>query len=308
MKIAVIGPVFADIKGYPDTEFIKDGRNSGRIEYVHGGVSRNIAEDLAIAGQQPVFLSLVDESGLGAEIVNHLNQLGVDTSCMQAVKDGMGTWMAIFDNQGDVVANLSKRPNIMPLLDILSENEAVFDLCKTISLEIDTHEEIVAKTFKMAEKYGCDVYAVISNMGIAKERKPYFSKLRCLVCNIQEMGMLFGDGLRFEYENDNNSEIKTKAERLAKALLERIQLENIRSMYVTLGAAGAVYADSALGCYGYIPAEKVNVVDTTGAGDAFFSGIVASLSNGKSYDEAGRFASKMSASVIQSTANVCGKI
>ena len=47
MGIVVIGAVFVDIKGFPDDAYIPDGRNVGRIEYIHGGVCRNVAEDIA---------------------------------------------------------------------------------------------------------------------------------------------------------------------------------------------------------------------------------------------------------------------
>ena len=40
--IVVIGAVFVDIKGFPEDIYIPDGRNAGRIEYIHGGVSRNV--------------------------------------------------------------------------------------------------------------------------------------------------------------------------------------------------------------------------------------------------------------------------
>ena len=48
MGIVVIGAVFVDIKGYPLSTYIPGGRNSGRVEQVHGGVSRNIVEDLSL--------------------------------------------------------------------------------------------------------------------------------------------------------------------------------------------------------------------------------------------------------------------
>ena len=44
MGIVVIGAVFVDIKGYPLSTYIPGGRNAGRMEQVHGGVSRNVAE------------------------------------------------------------------------------------------------------------------------------------------------------------------------------------------------------------------------------------------------------------------------
>ena len=45
MGSVVLGAVFVDIKGYPLSAYIPGGRNAGRIEQVHGGVSRNVVEE-----------------------------------------------------------------------------------------------------------------------------------------------------------------------------------------------------------------------------------------------------------------------
>lgn len=47
-----------------------------------------------------------------------------------------------------------------------------------------------------------------------------------------------------------------------------------------MGGQGAVYA-RANGESGVVPAKKVDVIDTTGAGDAFFAGTVIGLTYGK---------------------------
>ena len=45
--IVVMGAVFVDIKGFPNDVYIPDGRNAGQVEYIHGGVSRNVVEAIA---------------------------------------------------------------------------------------------------------------------------------------------------------------------------------------------------------------------------------------------------------------------
>ena len=39
MGIVVIGATFVDIKGFPEDQYLPTGRNVGRVEYIHGGVS-----------------------------------------------------------------------------------------------------------------------------------------------------------------------------------------------------------------------------------------------------------------------------
>ena len=58
LGIVVIGAIFVDIKGYPSEVYIPGGRNAGRVEQVHGGVSRNIAEDIANVDMQTRLKSL----------------------------------------------------------------------------------------------------------------------------------------------------------------------------------------------------------------------------------------------------------
>ena len=60
MGIVVIGTTFVDVKGYPFGEYVPAGRNAGRIIEVHGGVARNIAEDIANVGLAPTLVSMVD--------------------------------------------------------------------------------------------------------------------------------------------------------------------------------------------------------------------------------------------------------
>ena len=68
MGIVVIGAVFVDVKGYPEGTYIPGGRNAGSVEYTHGGVGRNVAEDIANVELRPTFVSLVDTTGSGVVV------------------------------------------------------------------------------------------------------------------------------------------------------------------------------------------------------------------------------------------------
>ena len=47
MAIVVVGAVCVDVKGFPMDLYLPTGRNAGDVEIVHGGVGRNVAEDIA---------------------------------------------------------------------------------------------------------------------------------------------------------------------------------------------------------------------------------------------------------------------
>lgn len=294
MGIAVVGPVFVDIKGYPDDTFIPAGRNKGRVEYVHGGVARNIAEDIANCELRPTLVSLVDETGAGMDVMKKLRNHKVNTDYIRTVPGGMGTWLAVFDNTGDVVASISQRPDLEPLLDILEQQgDEIIANCDSVILDMDIDKEIIKRVLKLSRKYGKRVYAETANMSIAMERRDFLQEVECFICNIQEAGILFFD----DYSQ------KTPEE-MVEVLSERIAAAKIPSMIVTMGGSGAVYANDR-GQRGFCPARRVEVKDTTGAGDSFCAGVVIGLTYGKGLKEACDIGAMLAASVIVTTESVC---
>ena len=69
MGIVVIGATFVDIKGFPEDNYIPTGRNVGRVEYIHGGVARNVVEDIANAELRPTFVGIVDDTPMGSDVL-----------------------------------------------------------------------------------------------------------------------------------------------------------------------------------------------------------------------------------------------
>ncbi len=293
MGITVIGAVFIDIKGFPLAQYIPGGRNVGNVVQVHGGVSRNIAEDIGNVNLKPNFLSVVDDSGTSADVLERLQEHGVCTDYIVKEKDGLGIWLAIFDNQGDVTASISKRPDLMPLRKLLLEKgEEIFQNSDSIALEIDLEEEVLEVVFDLAEQYQKPVFAAVSNMSIAMERRNYLSRVACLVCNQQEAELLFSCSL----ENLDTEQLK-------HVLYEKAMHAKIRRMVVTLGEGGCIYIEKEV-C-GFYPSYNVDVIDTTGAGDAFFAGVTIGLTYGKTLQESAVIGTRLATSVIATKESTC---
>ena len=294
MAIVVVGNVFVDIKGFPDDLYIPTGRNAGRVEIVHGGVGRNVVEDIANVELRPVFVSMVDDTAEGESVLRKLKNHKVNTDYVVVTPDGMGMWLAVFNQYGDVAGSISKRPNMEALKRLLEEKgDEIFRDADSIVLEIDLDKDIVKQVFKYAEKYGKKVYAVVANMGIASQRRDFLQSIDCFVCNALEAGILFVTDFS-----------EMGPEELCEALSERVISARIPSMVVTMGSRGAVYADMD-GGKGFCPAEKVKVRDTTGAGDAFCAGVAIGLTYGKSMSDAVEIGTRLAASVITVSENVC---
>ena len=293
MKVVAIGTIFVDIKGYPEGHYLPTGRNAGDIKYFHGGVSRNVAEDVAKLGEESVLVSLVDKSGVASDVIMHLSAVNVKTGYIKATKNGMGTWMDDFAENGELRASISKRPELLPICDTLAENEEqIFQDADGILLEIDIDEEIVDITMRMAEKYNIPVYAVISNMTIAKERIEYIKRTTCFFCNRLEAGIFFDKETAGLSPKQMLGLLKTELKRL-----------NMQAMVITMDADGAVFAD-ADGEAGHCPAMPITVVDTTGAGDAFFAGTSVGLLRKLPFAEACILGTRTAARVLTTKENV----
>lgn len=294
MGIVVIGAAFVDIKGFPLDNYIPSGRNVGRIEYIHGGVARNVVEDIANIELRPTYVGIVDDTPLGAAVVQKLKNHKVNTDYVLTIPDGMGTWLAVFDNNGDVAGSISKRPNMLPIVKLLEEKgDEIFMRADSVVLECDLDKALVKKTIELAKKHNKKLFALVSNMSIAAERRDLIQNYDCFICNQQEAGILFAD----DYSEITPSE-------MCDILCEKIMRANIPAMVVTMGDKGAVYADKE-GNKGICPARKVHVKDTTGAGDAFCAGVSIGLTYGKSMSESIEIGSYLAANVITSSENVC---
>ena len=294
MPIVVVGNVFVDIKGFPDNKYIPAGRNAGSVEIVHGGVGRNLVEDIANVELRPRFVSMVDDTAEGGEVIRKLKNHKVDTRFVAQVPDGMGMWLAVFDTTGDLVSSISKRPRIDAMLELLEEHgDEIFADADSIVVEIDMDKDIIKKVLSFAEKYHKKVFAVVANMSIASLRRDFLQSIDCFVCNVQEAGILFAA----EFE-------QLEPEELCAELVERLKSARIPSLVVTMGSRGAVYADME-GNSGYCPPYSVRVRDTTGAGDAFCAGIAIGLTYGKTVAESCEIGARLASSVITVSENTC---
>ena len=244
---------------------------------------------------RPVFVSLVDHSGLGEDCIRKLEKHKVNVDYIRKTEDGLGTWMAIFDNSGDVAGSISKRPDLREIGRILEEQgDEIFENADSICVEVDINVEILKQVLRLAEKYGKEVYAVISNMSLAVERRDLIQRTACFVCNQQEAGMFFSR----DFE-------KLSPEELAPVLRRSSDKARIPRMVVTMGGRGSVYADNLTGEWGIVPSINVDVIDTTGAGDAFFAGVVIGLTYGKDLRQACMIGTRIAGSVIATRENVC---
>ncbi len=296
MKTTVFGVIFVDVKGFPFGKYNIKGRNLGNIKYCCGGVTRNIVENFANVGENVSFVTLNDNSPFAIDAISQLEKIGVDLEYVKVVEeDGVGMWMVILDDTGDVAGEISKMPDISALEEMIEEcGDEIIKNSDNIIFEMDTNESISEKIISLAEKYNRKKYTVVGNMSVILKRKDLVKRTDCFICNEVEISRLLGEDLT-----------ELSAEKMAERLITACTKEKYPSLVVTMGKNGCAYYDSENKVGGVCPAKCVELVDSTGAGDAFLSGTVMALSKGYELSKAVEIGTCMAALTVGTQSSAC---
>lgn len=297
-RTAVIGVVFVDVKGFPHGKYIPTGRNIGDVKIVHGGVSRNVAQNLANVGNDVTFITMFEPDALGSGVRANLAANGVDLTYAIEAPAGMGMWLAVMDENGDLAGSISRQPDSSRLDALFQERgDEIMQNCDDVVLEIDMRASIADRVFELAEKHQRDIYVIVGNMGVILKRQALLSRARLIVMNEIEAGLLFGCTLD-----------PADPERVLEVTRIEANKRDLKQIVVTLGVHGSIYFDSRNGDAGFVPAEPTRLVDSTGAGDAFFSGTVDGLIHGMNLRDACARGAHLASLTIQTEENTCPRI
>ncbi|HAQ06160.1 MAG TPA: ribokinase, partial [Bacillus bacterium] len=191
---------------------------------------------------------------------------------------GLGVVNALED--GSVVATISKGANYTLTCEDIDKAENVIKQSKVVILQMEVPKEIVEYTIQMAKKNDC--YLILNAAPAMDLGKEYLMMVDCLVVNETEAS--FYAGSRVATMEDAEA-VSGELSQFANDLL-----------VITLGEKGSLLYD---GSQIYrVPSNKVDVVETTGAGDSYVGALAYSIIKEKSYEEMGEFASLVSSRTV----------
>ncbi len=292
----VIGTTFVDIKGFSKDSYDPQGRNLGEVKFVHGGVGRNVVEDFANVGMPVAYVGMLEESAIGQDVKRHLTEIGADLRYMVMVPEhGIGMWLVILDEQGNLAGSISRMPDITHLeRHLQAHGDEIVSQAEAVVLEVDLNERIAGHVIELAKRHGKDVYAIVGNMSVILARKDLIRRTKCFICNEIEAAKFFAGDFSGSAVEEVRAWLPAAAEKAG-----------LQSVVVTLGEQGAVYYDKETKRAGFCPPCPTKVVDTTGAGDAFFSGTVMGLIRGVPLAEATGYGARLASATISREENNC---
>lgn len=252
-----------------------------------GGKGANQALAAARAGGRPVLLAAVGADATGRALLEALGSSGVDVSNV-AIDADAPTGVALIIVARDGENTIVVAPGANGRLDAESVAARVAELAGAgcvLLAQLEVPLAVVEAAAAAIDRAGGRVVLNLS------PSRPVSDSLLALcdplVVNETEAADLVAapvDG-------------PVPAAAAAAALLERC-----RSVVITLGSEGAVFAarDGGAGpVSGHRPAPRVEVVDTTGAGDAFVGTLAAELAEGDDLEAAVELGVAAGAAAVQ---------
>lgn len=249
------------------------------LQVFPGGKGANQAAAAARAGADTRFLGSVGHDDRGAYLCDQLAAADVDVSGMHAGDRPTGVAMILLTPDGENSIVVSPGANHAIDLDMAERWAEQWSRTHVLVMNLEVPLDTVRHVAARAHALG--VRVVLNAAPSARLDAETLAVCDPLIVNEHEAAATLG------YDSSSDFEL------LARELLAA----GARSVVITLGADGALFTDGTEVIR--LPAHRVRVVDTTGAGDAFVGATACELSRGASLAEAVRFAIAMSALSVQ---------
>jgi pseudouridine kinase len=260
-RVTIVGGANTDIVGRSTEPLVAFDSNPGEVRLSRGGVARNIAENLARLGAHATLVTAFGSDAHGRELESECRRARIDTSASLVCADTAGSvYVALLDEQGDMVLAV----NDMRALDritprMLQARRGALDSADL--LVVDTNIPVESLEW-LVENASSPIAFDLVSAAKAPRVRSMLAAAAAVKCNAIEAAALFGA----ESPEDRGA---------VEALGKRIRREGTAAVFVTAGALGAHYRSEEGSAW--VPAPDVEIVNATGAGDAFTAGVVAGL-------------------------------
>lgn len=245
-----------------------------------GGKGANQAVAARLLGGEVTFVCKLGRDMFGEGASKHYESCGLDTSKILWSDKPSGVALITVDSKAENSIVVASGANAdMTVSDI----DSVADIIKSsgiLLLQLEIPMDAVVHAAEIA--YNAGVQVVLNPAPAAALPAELLKCVSILIPNETEASAISGIDI-------NNFET-------AAAAAERLKGMGVREVIITMGSRGSVVCD---GDCTFVPAVKVNAVDTTAAGDTFCGGVCVALSEGKALSEAVKFATAASSIAVQ---------
>ncbi len=260
--VVCMGAVNVDITATTQCSMVLGDSNMGTVRVHAGGVARNVAENIARLGGAVKLMSCVGMDMYGDMVLTHTKNAGVDVAlCGHIPHMATSIYVPIIDSSGEMVVAVNDM-GIMACIDkaFVQHRDSVVQsataLCMDTGMDADTLH------------YICNTYAhipiFVDTVSCVKAPRIIDSlpHIHTLKANKAEAEIVSGVPIATTSDMPHASHI--------------LHTKGVQNVYITLGAGGTYASSVQTGQQHslYCPAYKGNIVNVTGAGDAYMAGLV----------------------------------
>jgi pseudouridine kinase len=272
--VLVVGGANVDVKAHPHRPLVPRTSNPGIVSRSPGGVGRNVAENLARLGTPVSLVTAVGADPEGAWLLTETAAAGVSVSDAVRVGASTGSYVAVLDADGELVAGVSDMAAVDALTPDLLPARLVAEATLVV-VDGNLPMETVAHVLDAAAAAG--VRVLLDPVSVAKAAR---------------IAPLLGPGRPLFTLTPNQDELA------ALGTAEELHRRGADVVWVRRGAVGSLLstADGEVA----LPAPDATPVDVTGAGDAMLAAYCHKILAGASIEEAARYGHEAAALTVAS--------
>ncbi len=243
-----------------------------------GGKGANQAVGAARAGGDVCFVNCVGDDDSSRRMVEHFRNEGINADFVFEEKGiSCGKALVMIGEQGANYLSVAPGANYRLTTQHIDKVDALIKNASMVVLQFEILPETLKYILGVCGRHNT---RVMWNYAPARDfDKSYLRKVTILVVNEVEAGMLSG--------------INVAAEDSVELASKKLLSFGCETVIITLGAQGSYVASSGIG--EWIPAFKVEALDTTAAGDVYCGCLAVALSEGRTLSDSARFATAAAA-------------
>ncbi len=281
VRCILVGDVMMDVTAMIDSDIAYASDTPARVTLQPGGVAANTAAWMAVDGQAVTLVGCVGDDAFGSTIRRHLLDLRIDAHLQHSTR-ATGTVVVVVDRRRE----RTMFPDAGANADLAAEQVAGL-------ITADTHVHLSGYTLlnPATRHVGLAVLEHAVSVGASRSLDP--ASAAPLRANLELFESLIS---RFDVLMANEAEASVLTGRDDPHQALEVLADRVACAVVKVGARGVLARDAS----GTViqPAHHRDVVDTTGAGDAFTAGFLPAWLAGRPLAQAVAEGQRLAADAI----------
>ncbi|GGF93607.1 ribokinase [Paenibacillus abyssi] len=278
-RIVVVGSINMDMVINSPTLPVKGETILGEDYFtVPGGKGANQAVAASRLGAHVVMFGCLGQDQFGQQLLQHLQNEGIVTDNITVLEESpTGVAFIPVTPSGDNCIVVSPGANMRLTPQHIEQGEEIIKNADVLMVQLEIPMETVRTALQIAKKHNV---ITILNPAPAKALSNDIYQLTDIITPNETEGSLLAAG-------------NVQQSLSAEAIMSELSQSGVGKVLLTRGGDGVVYQDD--NGISVVPACKVEVVDTTAAGDACNAALAVALAEKLNFPEAVEFAVKTSA-------------